>query len=657
VPRLVLAFEGLLAGGAFALADLLACGLPLDSALPWWIAASGLLLGAAGALAGAASRRPGVATAAVVLLAHGLQWSAIASREWLETPLSPSAAGVLALVAASALAAALAAAALVRESLRLSAVLVAPGLVPAASFLATFLPESLAPRLAAAFAPSVLLGLLALVARRWRERRLFALPALVVALYAGTLHPAFTRPRSARREPPPPAAQRADPDAPDLLLVLVDSLRADHVRRGAMSPGTPALDRLAAEGIEFTQVVSSASWTLPSHASLFTGRAPADHGAVTAEARLRADLTTLAEALHGAGWATAAFTGGGFLVPVTGLDRGFDLFDARAELPEHAHARHTPLVLRVARNRFAPIWAVVNTVPVSGSLSRSIPRVEDWLSRRDRSRPFLLFVHTYQVHDYYLHQAACDAPDDSPAGARPLFAGRFAGRLWVQPKEIAAGVSGDEAEAFRRIYARRVTAVDAAIGELLDVVRAASTGRPLAVVVTSDHGEGFDAAAGRLMHGGRLHDDLLRVPLVLSAPGLLPAGRSLDVQVRLVDVMPTLLELAGVPPPEGLEGVSLRRLIPGQEEERFAWSEDGAGDSRRVSLRTPQWKLVRRGDALEAFDLVADPLERASRADAAPRALVERLERLASQRVSGPILGAAYDRAVREQLRQLGYGR
>jgi arylsulfatase A-like enzyme len=659
VSRFLSAFEGLLAGGAFALADELACGFPLDTSLPLWIAASGLLLGLIGALVGGLAARAGVGTAVVVLLAHALQWGAIASKEWRGSLAPDHAAAVFALLGASSFASAISAALLVHGTLSFSAILLAPALVPASSFYATFAAHAAWPGLAFAFAPSVVLLLAVWIARRGGPIRLLTVPALMVATFAGALNPWITRPPAREHARPPPSSHRPGPESPDLLLVIVDTLRADHVRHGKFSPGTPALDQLATNGIEFTQAIASAAWTLPSHGSLFTGRAPADHGAVTVAARLRDDVPTLAQVLHDAGYQTAAFTGGGFVVAATGLDRGFDEFDSRAEMHDHVLARHTPLVLRVGRNRFAPFWPVVNSVDASGGLALGARHALEWMKRRDLSRPCFLVVHTYQVHDYYLYQARWDDAEGSFTSARPRFPKRFEGRLWVHPDEIADGLSADDVESLRRIYAHRVALVDAAIGSLIEQVQAESGGRPLVIAVTSDHGEGFDAADHRLMHGGRLQDDLLRVPLLLALPGG-PAGVAVDQQVRLVDLMPTLLDCAGVQAPDGLEGASLRALVAESDEPngpRVAWSEDGAGDGRRVCVRTPRWKLVQRGATTEAFDLAADPLERRSIPDQAPPALRARLEQLLRDHPVRPSPDAALNDAAREQLRLLGYVR
>lgn len=121
---------------------------------------------------------------------------------------------------------------------------------------------------------------------------------------------------------------------------------------------------------------------------------------------------------------------------------------------------------------------------------------------------------------------------------------------------------------------------------------------PASLALTSDHGEGFDAASQRVHHGGRLHDDVLRVPLFLSAPGRLPAGAAVGETVRMVDLLPTLLELCGLAVPDGLAGHS---LVP-----TVAWGEEFPA---KRALRTRRWKLIGGSGHEEIYDLAADPGE------------------------------------------------
>lgn len=643
--------EGLAAGLLFAVSDALATGREsLDGPLLLAIGGSGLAVGVAAGLLGCVLRRPGLAIGLLLAALHGLQWSAVLSREFA---LVGSTARSIIAVGLTLSAAALAVIAIASRG-RPAGVVAALLVIPAAELLPWRSSDTGLIVFALLLAPLVALAALA------ADRRFARAPARVgigvaLACWLVLLGSAWRSGEPPSRASLSPVAGEAAPDAPNLLLVVVDTLRADHVLDGAASPGTPNLARLAAAGAVFTEAISSASWTLPSHGSLLTGIAPCEHGAMTSRLRLAADCTTLAERLQQEGYATAAFTGGAFVTEATGLDQGFETFDARAEWNFAPFTRHTPLVWRVARNRWFPLLPLIRRLPRSGGMQRVVDCAVDWLEVRDRSRPFFLFVHTYQVHDYYLYQGVWD---DSVATAGSPFAGRFRGRLWVAPEEIAAGITAEEAAAFAQIYRHRVELVDAALGSLLARAEPEARGRGLVTVVTSDHGEGFDFDAGRLMHGGRVTDDLLHVPLIVAAPGGEGAGGVFREQVRLVDVVPTLLDHAGLALPPGLQGRSMRPLIAGNDEgPRYAWSEDGSGPRRLVSLRGAGWKLVRHGEEWHAFDLRTDPREQVDRIEQVPALL--RAAFVAAEQALAPrdASAAEFDEATAEQLNQLGYTR
>src|SRR6185436_20685034 len=150
----------------------------------------------------------------------------------------------------------------------------------------------------------------------------------------------------------------------------------------------------------------------------------------------------------------------------------------------------------------------------------------------------------YQVHDYYLYDPDLDDP---VRAARPPPSADFAGRLSVHPGELAHA-SQDDLEYFRALYLGRVAALERLFPTLVSELTP-FVGEDALWIVTGDHGEGFDAAERRVHHGGRLNEDLLRVPLFLRAKGRLEPGRVVDASVRSIDVFPTVLDLAGLPVP------------------------------------------------------------------------------------------------------------
>jgi len=483
----------------------------------------------------------------------------------------------------------------------------------------------------AAAAALVVAALVQLV-RWWRRRpaptglrAALALLAVLAALRAGAELEAW---RAAR--------------GPNLLLVSIDTLRADHLGAyGYDLPTSPTIDaRLAGEGVTFTDVYSQSPKTTPSHMTLLTSLYPSVHGVELWQNGkpahvLNPAVHTLAEILKNAGYATAAFTGGAQVDPVRGFDQGFDLYT------------------------------------VSGQQRRA----RRWLGRH-RWQRFFVFYHTYDVHDPYL------PPDEYIRLFDPDYRGRVLDAIHRLRAEGGMSVAAWEGISRRfwdsvdrsdprdvrfveRLYDAGIRRMDTeTIRPLLDRLDQLGLARDTLVVFTSDHGEAFGE------HGQFQHDDLyagtVRVPLVLRWPGRLPASLRIASRVRLIDVMPTILELLGVPAPPSLQGQSLTALLHdayGSPAAEGAVSE--YSDARLYeSLRRGGLSYIVDGPEERLFDLVRDPAERqnvlATRPEeaAAMRAALERWRR--NCRALAPLLGprggtiAPSDETAR-RLRALGY--
>lgn len=341
----------------------------------------------------------------------------------------------------------------------------------------------------------------------------------------------------------------------NVVLITIDTLRADRVGfAGYDAAETPVLDGLAEGGVVFEEAVASAPVTLPSHATILTGRYPPSHGALdNGFYSLGEDVPTLATVLRRAGYRTAAFVGAFVLHGQYGLDEGFETYDD--------HFRHPRLAGQEDVERRA---------------EEVVARACEWVERREGDDPFLLWVHCFDPH----------APYDPPEPYRARFADRYDG-------EIAY--------------------TDHALGRLVDTLhRAGLRGRTL-VIVASDHGEAF-GDGGERTHGLLLRGSTLRVPLVMCAPGVLPEGRRVKGTVSTADVLPTALELLGAGAPEGIEGRSLVTAIGrGAAEAREAYSEtrmptDLLGWSMLAGVRNDRWAYVR-APRPELYDLTADPGE------------------------------------------------
>jgi choline-sulfatase len=399
-----------------------------------------------------------------------------------------------------------------------------------------------------------------------------------------------------------PAGQR-----PDVLLVTIDTLRADHVGcYGDRGAATPVIDALAARGVRFAEAVVQIPLTLPSHASILTGVTPLVHGVRdNAGFTLGPSPRTIAEAFADAGYHTAAFVSGFPVHRRFGLSRGFAVYDDR--FPRGADPSRPPYVERRADE----------------TVSAAASWLEGVVPGHEPSKPVFAWVHLFDPH----------APYDAPA---------------------------PEGATFReRPYDGEIAFADRQLGVLLDRWRAARPGRDPLVVVTSDHGEGL-GEHGEPTHGLFIYDSTLRVPLVLAGPGV-PRATVVSGAVSSVDIAPTLADLAGLGPLAGAEGRSLRTALatgrapaePAYAESLFGWL--GFGWAPLHGWRDRGLMFI---DAPrpEIYDLQADPAEAnnvvSQRADDVAR--MQRAVRAAAARAPAA-KPAVVPRQASEQLRSLGY--
>ncbi|HEX5066229.1 MAG TPA: sulfatase [Myxococcota bacterium] len=366
---------------------------------------------------------------------------------------------------------------------------------------------------------------------------------------------------------------------PNLLVVSIDTLRARNVGAyGHTRDTTPFLDELAAGGVLFENAITTAATTGPAHMSLFTGLYPVHHGIRGGHEPRRPGAVPLAVWLRDAGYHTAAFTENGYII------RGLGFGDGFSEYSENTGAKGS----------------------VPGEARVTFERARRWLAR-SRRQPFLLFVHTYQVH----------APYAPPPETAKLF-----------QDDDAPGTPSAELRPQHDNYDREIRFVDGQLRELVAALDAQGLRASTTLVVLSDHGEEF-GEHGYFQHGTALYEESLRVPLVWSGKDI-PAGRRVAEQVSLIDVMPTLLALAGVAAPKGVDGESLLPAMHGETlPERTLFAEaDAPGRWKKpffreswnpvlVAVRSQHGKmLIHRpvhGEAAppQRFDLDADALERA----------------------------------------------
>jgi arylsulfatase A-like enzyme len=369
----------------------------------------------------------------------------------------------------------------------------------------------------------------------------------------------------------------------NVIVVLVDTLRADVLDSyGAAYGATPHMDALATEGFRFDQAIATSSWTLPSIASLFTGTWPTIHGGLGKNMLLspiRDELPTAAEVLQQAGFETSAYTNAAFLNPALHLDRGFDRYD-------HMDARNDEL------RRADEIIDHVLTLMTE---------------RQDQAN--FVFVHLFDPHLDY----------DPPAGYRTRFTGGLASPappLGFPALEAAESVEGGRPRAtivnyIKGVYMGEVNFVDDQIGRLIDGLKQLGLYDATTLIVTSDHGEEF-WDHGEVEHGHTLYDELIRIPLIIKPPQALSlAGKTIEHQVRILDIMPTVFDIGGIGQPESFLGVSLLPLMRGETMAALpAFSEGTLYGQDRLSWRKDGYKLIYEMDAVEnnAIELTTSPL-------------------------------------------------
>ena len=384
---------------------------------------------------------------------------------------------------------------------------------------------------------------------------------------------------------------------PNILLISIDSLRRDHVGSyGYHRPTTPHLDKLAREGVRFDAAVSPTSWTLPSHVTLLTALPIRVHQVHVSSQRFTKRVLTLAEVLSQEGYATAGIVGGSFLDAGYGFAQRFDHYDDYTILN---------------RDRTKPNGHV--TSPMSLRLANEW--LEGWAAA-ERPRPFFLFLHMWDVHFSYAPPPPYDTMFD-PHYERDMVASPYMRNRrinpWMDPRDLEHVIA---------LYDGEIRYTDDHLGRLFDLIERLGVFDDTIIVVTSDHGDEF-FEHGKKGHGQNLFDNVLLVPLVMRYPSKIPAGRVVKGQVRLMDVAPTILGLAGIEPPADFgyaredgphPNRDLTPLLEGQPDgEPPPLVAFGDLHSSLVSLRTSDAKIIRSLEApeqVQRYDLLRDPAEK-----------------------------------------------
>ncbi|MEE8580214.1 MAG: sulfatase-like hydrolase/transferase, partial [Myxococcota bacterium] len=452
---------------------------------------------------------------------------------------------------------------------------------------------------------------------------------------------------------PPASVPSQLADRPNIILVMVDTLRADHLScYGAEQVKTPAICSLGeGPGGSRFEAFSHASWTKPAAASLLTSLLPTSHRAMSKGATLSEEVDHIAEVLKEHGYATGGIASNINLAPSFGFDQGYDEYHYLG--PDYlagADESSSKLILyQIARS----IWFKLKPGLRFGDFyqdSRVVNRTAfDFLERHQKSR-FFLFLHYMDPHDpYFAH------PYDGTAIARV-----------ANPHPHA-----DQAEEMQRLYGGEIEYLDRNFAELLGVLEALDLMDDTLIALVSDHGEEFYEHGG-WWHGLTLYDEQIRVPLLIKwtrRHGAPPAQRESEL-ARLIDVAPTLLQRAGATVPAAMQGVDLAADPANRTaRDRQHYAEEDHEGNVLWALRTRDAKLMvanpnnPRGLPERAyFDLRVDPGERRNLVDQIPAVQLAELERHAELQRSfaeGEAVAAGQDvemsRKECEQLRVLGY--
>ena len=421
---------------------------------------------------------------------------------------------------------------------------------------------------------------------------------------------------------------------PNIVFILIDALRADHLPSyGYKIDTAPNIQRLTRQGVVFERVIAPSTWTKTSIASIMASCNPSRHGARGIKDVLPSQLTTIAEQLSTNGYRTVAVNTNPWLAPKFGFKAGFDIYRT---LPINSSGP-------ISERSFSLAWAVNH-------------KAMEFLKECSQKEPVFLYLHYMDVHAPYRPRPPFFS---APALDVPGF-----GVLPNDKLEFIYRIKGLDAPGVRErvieLYDGEIRTVDAAVGKLLERLQKKGWLDNTIVVITSDHGEAF-GEHGTVEHGVNLYPEVYEVPLILLWPGHLPAGVRIGVQVRSIDIAPTLLGLAGLTVPKSFDGEPLLPMEAGALEDRIAISavglNDGAPDSDYIAVVSREYLYVREKikNIVEFYDLRSDPEAHNNLGQSHPEATFyagfEDKDNAAT-RTSEQV---ELDEETREQLKSLGY--
>jgi len=427
-----------------------------------------------------------------------------------------------------------------------------------------------------------------------------------------------------------------------IILISLDTLRADHLScYGYGRPSSPNIDELAQDSVLFENTYAQSSWTLPSHMSMLFSLNSANHQVYYYNQKVDSSVPSLASFLKKAGFITHAFTGGGYVSSIYGFSKGFDCYDESVR----EHMNH--LEANEAESLFA--------------------YTSDWL-KKNKDKAFFLFLHTYQIHDPY----------DCPSPWNKMYVKENA--PWDKIRLTNFLKKNGDNYTFTREEKRNIIALydgeisytdETLIKPIVSLLKEMDIYDNTLLIITSDHGEEFQDH-GKWLHGRTLYNELLRVPLLIKFPNSENKGVRIKYNSRLIDIMPTVLDVADIKYNKDLfDGQSLFTLIRGKEKKDRIFISDLAHKNilipcpALIATNRNQLKFIitksREGiKYIETYDLSRDPEEKyhiATKDDKVRKELIASLNKYYQRRmdVKKGKISTQLNKELEERLKALGY--
>lgn len=399
-------------------------------------------------------------------------------------------------------------------------------------------------------------------------------------------------------------------ELPPIIFISLDTLRWDALGPTRDSPDslTPNLDRLAADSVLLSNAVVPMPFTLVSHMSMFTGLHPQVHRVTTPKDTLSEGIRTLSEVLLGAGYRTIGRVTNDWLKAEFGFGRGFEDYE------------RIPHRLTYSDRVNASATEILGSSP-------------------DDTRPLFLFLHYMDAHSDFFQQGRNRLPYYSPKGFRGADVkldpeafcdaqGRCATQFLLEADREGRTIPAAQVEVLRHLYESGVRYLDRDLGDLFDLLEEVGLYDDALIVLTSDHGEEFQEH-GRFLHS-QIYDESVRVVMLFKLPGQRLAGTRIDSQIEITDLLPTLLDLVGLPTPTPTQGRSLVPLMQGEELASGTALSQNKLNRMRFALRTDDHKIIRdlKNETEEVYDLRRDPGETTNLADSEPELAARLREQL-----------------------------